>query len=211
MRPQRTQGEVLLWMFPSRKDLQELPSPWTLCVQQEGRCHLFHYQFLQCYHEPMLSFQFLSYLWCQPLLHWWKPRVNFVNVKIPSEGFSGTGCSCFLLAGGNSQIHQDSEESFAHHLKACLCSKKHFSHKHTCLQGASFRDSAGKQGHGADIEVLQTFRLFLWMAALTRRYSDRLCSQRLQKQASSTLVFLLDLIFLIQKFTCISSTVTHLL
>lgn len=71
-----------------------------------------------------------------------------MNVKIFSEGFAGTGCSCFLLAGENSQIHQDSKESFAHHLKACLCSKRHFCHEHVCLQGASFRDSVGKQGHG---------------------------------------------------------------
>lgn len=30
MKPQRAHRKVLLWMFPSRKDFQDFPSPWTL-------------------------------------------------------------------------------------------------------------------------------------------------------------------------------------
>lgn len=76
------------------------------------------------------------------------------------------------------------------------------------LQGLSWK--MGPQGQAQ--KYCKIFPLFLWKTALTRTYSDSLCSQGLQKPARSgflTRFFLF--VCLIQKCTFISRTVSHLL
>lgn len=76
------------------------------------------------------------------------------------------------------------------------------------LQGLSWK--MGPQGQAQ--KYCKIFPLFLWKTALTRKYSDSLCSQRLQKPArSSFLTRFFLFVCLILKCTFLSRTVSHLL
>lgn len=96
-------------------------------------------------------------------------------------------CEPWLLSLGRRDGHNQrgSEDRVALHLKTRLCSKQQFFAKSTHVPAGSFLQGPGwKMGPQG---------LFLWMTALTRRYSDSLRSQGLRKPASSS--FLTRLFF----------------
>lgn len=73
-------------------------------VQRKSR-----FQYLQHHFFTAVSWTYtlcpMPLCWNQPLLRG-ENRINFVNVRSPSEGFSGASCSCFPLVEGTATFSQ---------------------------------------------------------------------------------------------------------
>lgn len=114
---------------------------------------------------------------------------QFCECQKPLRGL--LRCEPWLLSLSRRDGHNQrgSEDRVALHLKTRLCSKQQFFAMSTHVPTGSFLQGPGwKMGLRGRVAWL-----FLWMTALTRRYSDSLRSQGLQKPASSS--FLTRLIF----------------
>lgn len=150
MRPQRAQQE-----WDAVDDL--LQESFTMFFHLHGHRSVqrkSRFQYFQChfFYSSIMNLHSLSNVsLLEPALAArWKQRINFVNVRSLSEGFSGASCSCFPLVRGTATSRQavrKMRKLLLFYLKTCLCSKQCFCHEHTCLQGTSFRDSAVKGGH----------------------------------------------------------------
>ena len=169
----------------SRKVLQWFPSAWT----QE------HPAGKQISSVPVSVFMAVSWTYAlcpmspivlEPALAVrWKQRFSFANAKSLSEGFPGARCIAFPWPEGQPHPARQQGEHCSPFENAPLLRAASLPRAHvpvgSSLQGLGCK--TGRQGQAQ--KVCKVPWLFLWMTALTRRYSDSLCSQGLRKPASS--------------------------
>lgn len=147
MRPQRAQGEEDAVDAP----LQESFATFFICVDAgpSSRKAEFISSSIVFYSSIMNSHSLSNAsrsIGTSPRCHV-KTESQFCECQKPLRGLLWRELQLLSLGRRDSHIQRGSEESVALHLKTCLCSKQRFCHEHTCLQGASFGDSAVKWGH----------------------------------------------------------------